>query len=291
MPETALYDIYEHDVRSPHERQHRSQTHRWPGRQYSGRHRSGPHRHRETHPAREEMDHLRRGQLRVRAAVHRGDSDLREIADARGRQHRVGLGLRADHRIAGHRAAHAAARLDCRRAGHENQVLPRLLRHRRRHVLRDGASTDVAAVPGRVYPRDDRTQRLAHVLRFDADRHHAERTHGQGLLARLRLGLHRLDRAVHRVHRVDLRRPGAAIRLDDDRLHPRIVHHHRRLVGRVHDPADLQLPSGALPRHTRQAGNGRARHLPRAWRHLPQDSEEPSRCGCSCSRSSSTSMR
>lgn len=157
MPETALYDIYEHDVRSPHERQHRSQTRRWPGRQCSGRHRAGPHRHRETHPAREEMDHLRRGQLRVRAAVHRGDSDLREIADARGRQHRVGLGLRADHRIAGHRAAHAAARLDCRRAGHENQVLPRLLRHRRRHVLRDGASTDVAAVPGRVYPRDDRT--------------------------------------------------------------------------------------------------------------------------------------
>ena len=47
---------------------------------------------------------------------------------------------------------------------------------------------------------------------------------------------------------------GAAIRLDDDRLHPRIVHHHRRLVGRVHDPADLQLPSGALPRHTRPAG-------------------------------------
>lgn len=41
MPETALYDIYEHDVRSPHERQHRSQTRRWPGRQYSYRHRSG----------------------------------------------------------------------------------------------------------------------------------------------------------------------------------------------------------------------------------------------------------
>ena len=98
------------------------------------------------------MDRLRCRQFRVRAAVHCRGADLREFAaQGRGRdEHRVHLGLRADHRVARHRRAHAAARLHRGRAGYEGQVLHRLLPDRRGHVLRDGAAARLARVPHRV---------------------------------------------------------------------------------------------------------------------------------------------
>ena len=194
------------------------------------------------------MDHLRRRQLGIRAAVHRRHPHLRQIADAGGRQHRVRLGLRANHCFLGHRAAHAVARLHRRRARHENQVLPWLLRHWRGHLLCNGPAPDLATVPSRLHSGDHRPQRLANVLRFDAHRRHLERAHGQGLLAWLRLGLHRLHRAVHLLHRADLRRP-VALRLVHGGLHSRLIHHHRHLVGGIHHPAAYQLPPSALSRH------------------------------------------
>ena len=106
----------------------------------------------------------------------------------------------------------------------------------------------MATVPSRLHSGDHRPQRLANVLRFDAHRRHLERAHGQGLLAWLRLGLHRLHRAVHLLHRADLRRP-VALRLVHGGLHARLVHHHRHLVGGIHHPAAYQLPPSALSRH------------------------------------------
>ena len=98
------------------------------------------------------MDRLRRRQFRVRAAVHRRRADLREFAAQGGRrdEHRVDVGLRADHRIARHRRAYAAARLHRRRAGHEDPLLHRLLPDGRGHVLRDGDAAWLARVHHRV---------------------------------------------------------------------------------------------------------------------------------------------
>ena len=59
-------------------------------------------------------------------------------------------------------------------------------------------------------------------------------------LTRLRMGLYRFDRAVHRLHRADFRRP-RAVRLVDHSLHARLVRHHRAVVGGVHHSAAHQL--------------------------------------------------
>ena len=54
------------------------------------------------------------------------------------------------------------------------------------------------------------------------------------------MGLYRFDRAVHRLHRADFRRP-RAVRLVDHSLHARLVRHHRAVVGGVHHSAAHQL--------------------------------------------------
>ena len=112
------------------------------------------------------MDLVRCRQFRIRPAIHGSRPHLRELL-ARSRwgiQYRVNLGLHADHRIPHHRAADADPRLHRRRARHENQVLHRVLRHRRPCLLRDGAPLGLGRIPRGVHACHHRFERLTDLL-------------------------------------------------------------------------------------------------------------------------------
>ena len=122
------------------------------------------------------MDRLRCRQFRIRDAVDRRRTNLRKLVTAVRRpiEYRVDMGVRADHRIADHRGDDARARVHGRRAGHEGEVLHRILLDGRGRLLCDGAAAQLAHFLGGVHSRHGRPERFAHVLRFHAGRYHVE---------------------------------------------------------------------------------------------------------------------
>ena len=59
-------------------------------------------------------------------------------------------------------------------AGHEGEVLHRILPDGRGRLLCDGAAAQLARFLGGMHSRHGRTERFAHVLRFHAGRYHVE---------------------------------------------------------------------------------------------------------------------
>ena len=122
------------------------------------------------------MDRLRCRQFRIRDAVDRSRANLRKLAAAVRRpiEYRVDMGVRADHRVADHRGDDACAWIHGRRAGHEGEVLYRILPDGRGRLLCDGVAAQLARFLGGVHSRHGRPERFAHVLRFHAGRYHVE---------------------------------------------------------------------------------------------------------------------
>ena len=89
-----------------------------------------PHGQAEDDPRREELDHVRRGQLGPGASRHQRHPHLLQLTGARRRRGGC-LELRRDRGLPHHRAAHAHPGLHRRHEGHEEEVHRWLRRHGR----------------------------------------------------------------------------------------------------------------------------------------------------------------